>query len=157
MITTAEANAVVSAISYRNWTFSPGVPSVSDIMLNVSDHDRVFVHVTYDAPNSSNPSRNFHNDFTFSFPLPETEAEVARAVFEAVTVIEDHERREFFKVATNVYTDRPTDDFDPRPRETVFHPHGWNRNALFHALDPFATKVRGDLKAYGQQFKADAV
>lgn len=157
MITKDQADRVVSAIGYRDWTFRPGTPNVNDIVFGLSDRDRVFVHVTYTAENSSHPGQPFHNDFTFSFPLPETEAEVARAVFEAVTVIEDHERREFFTVDGSVYQDRPTDSIVGRPQDKVFHPHGWNRNALFHALDPFATKVRGELKAYGHQFKADAV
>lgn len=161
MITKAQAEAVVSAITYRDWQFRPAVADVLSNAVNGYDGNRVYVHVRYRAADSAQPGYTFDNSFIFSFPLPETEAEVARAVFEAITVIEDHERREFFKVDTSVITDRPKDGIASvlagvSQSPALFHPHGFNRNALFHRLDPFGEKVRDQLQAYGRPFTADA-
>lgn len=159
MITKSQAHEVVSKIHYRDWAFEPASQRWSDRLID-PENERVYVQVTYRAPDSTNPGRSFDNQFTFSFSLPETEAEVARAVFETITVIEDHERREFFQVDQDVIIDRQSDhDWLPvRSRsKALFHPHGFNRTAMFHALDPFAAEVRKDLKAYGRPFTADAV
>lgn len=163
MITKNQANAVVKAVKYRDWAFLP-VPQPWVDRLTDPEGERVYVQVTYKAPDSANPGRTFDNHFTFSFALPETEAEVARAIFETITVVEDHERREFFQVDHSVIQDRRTDktfalfgDGPTKDSPALFHPHGWNRTVMFHALDPFAEKVRGDLRAYGQPFTADAV
>lgn len=160
MITKAQAETVVNAITYRDWQFAATSADWASSTVNGFDGNRVYVRVAYRAPDSAHPGQVFDNAFIFSFPLPETEAEVARAVFEAITVIEDHERREFFEVDPSVITDRPRDysgsNFTRGVSPALFHPHGFNRNALFHRLDPFAEKVRGELQAYGRPFTADA-
>lgn len=164
MITKEQAHEVVDSIKYRDWKFAPVGGDLPSLLVTGFDSSRVYVEVSYTAPNSLTPSQPFNNSFVFSFKLPETEAEVARAVFEAITVIEDHERREFFQVDHAVIQDRRTDktfalfgDGPTKDSPALFHPHGFNRNAMFHALDPFAEKVRGDLMAYGNPMTADAV
>lgn len=160
MITKEQAHKVIESIEYRDWSFTPTGGDPMSLLATGYDGNRVYVKISYTAPNSLNPSQPFNNAFVFSFALPETEAQVARAVFETITVVEDHERREFFKVDHDVIQDRRKDasfaDMDGRS-EALFHPHGFNRNAMFHALDPFAEKVRGDLMAYGSPMTADAV
>lgn len=172
MITKAQAHDVIRCITYRNWIFQPDAPrSVSQRQAD-PHNERVYVQLTYSVPDSRNPGRSFDNEFAFDFALPESEAEVARAVYEGIRVIEDHERREFFEVNRDVIADRATDGhvtelfglrLPPAPGDTdngsnaLFHPHGFNRTAMFHALDPYADKVVKDLKAYGVPFTADAV
>ena len=159
MITKEQAHKVVESIEYRDWKFVPTTADWTSSIATGFDENRVYVQVSYTAPNSLAPSQPFNNSFVFNFALPETEAEVARAVFELITVVEDHERREFFKVDHDVIKDRRKDGLlaDMSESEALFHPHGFNRNAMFHALDPFAEKVRGDLMAYGSPMTADAV
>lgn len=152
MITMQQAHDVVSATSYRNWRIRPVGQTTLDTLLR-TPADRVYVRVDYTVPDSDNPMSTFDNAFVFSFPLPQTEAEVARAIFEAITVVEDHERREFFKVGSGVVRDRQGDG---RNAAALFHPHGFNRNKMFHDLDPYAGQVRKELMAYGQPFTADA-
>lgn len=109
MLTKDQAEEVVQKIRYRDWKFAPTGATFMDILGDSGGKVRIYVQVTYSAPNSVVPGQSFDNNFVFSFTLPETEAEVARAVFEAITVIEDHERREFFKVDKSVITDRLSD------------------------------------------------
>lgn len=172
MITKTQAHDVIRCISYRNWTIQPGEQNTFAQRQVDPKGERVYVKLTYSVPNSQYRDVSFDNEFTFDFALPETEAEVARAVYEGIRVIEDHERREFFEVNRDVIADRATDGhvtelfgfrLQPAPGDTdngsnaLFHPHGFNRNAMFHALDPYADKVSQDLQAYGVPFTPDAV
>lgn len=171
MITKYQAEAIVQATSYRDWTIELVNPldlTVAQIMGTVKvevDH-AVPVIFTYRAPNSTEGLAEVENAIAVAVPLTETEEQFARALYEVITRIEEHERREFFRVDYSVIRNRPrewaTGQRDMRGWITgagstaLFHPHGINRNRLFHDLDPFAKEL--SLKALDDsEMTADAV
>ncbi len=175
MITKEQAEAIVEATSYRDWEI--GMVDYTQLVLwqiqGMISHEmaqRVCVNFTYTALDSRPDAKGekVTNSVPLAIPLTETEAEFARALYEAIGIIEEHERREFFKVGLSAVQDRPYErrvEYDPRgwdtresggQKETLFHPHGINRNKLFHDLDQFAANVRiDDLK--GHTMTSDAV
>lgn len=175
MITKTQAEAIVEATSYRDWTIemvNPGQLTVWEIFgqISVEMRNQVCVNITYTAPDSR-PDANGEmvtNNVPVALPLTETEAQFARALYEAIGVVEEHERREFFRVALNVIQDRPREarvGYDARgwdtaasggQKEAIFHPHGINRNKLFHDLDAFARRVQVK-ELSGRTMTSDAV
>lgn len=175
MITKEQAEAIVEATSYRDWVIEMvdyNQLAIWQILGQISNEisQRVCVSFTYTAPDSR-PDANGEkvtNTVPLALPRTETEVEFARALYEAIGIIEEHERREFFKVGLSAVQDRPYErrsEYDPRgwdtresggQKEALFHPHGINRNKLFHDLDQFAANVRiDDLK--GHAMTSDAV
>jgi len=161
MISLSQATALANSVEYRDWEISVLSPSaltsVSDmlVLMSITAQGKVPVWLRYTAPDSD-PDREgltVTNDVYVAVPLTETEAEFARAIYEAITTIEDHERREFFKIGTGRIDDRPTE----KRSRAIFHPHGVNRNKMFHDLDSFAARVRVENVSDGQRFSADAV
>jgi len=174
MITKYQAEAIVKATHYRDWTIelvSPAQMALWGLMgLIKAELDHALpVMITYKAPDSRpGVEGEVTNQTPLSVPLTETEEQFARALFEAIGLIEEHERREFFTVDLDVVKDRPFErhvSSDQRgwntarsggQKEALFHPHGINRNKLFHDLDPFAKGLKiKDLS--GAEFISDAV
>lgn len=175
MITKEQAEAIVEATSYRDWTIEMADPSQLTLwqilgQISFEMSQRVCVNFTYTVPDSRPDAsgETVTNVAPIAIPRTETEEQFARALYEAIGIIEEHERREFFKVGLNVVRGRPSEAsnaYDPRGwdtrqsggrKEAIFHPHGINRNKLFHDLDQFAANVKIlDLK--GQVMTSDAV
>lgn len=171
MITKYQAEAIVRATSYRDWEIKPmdySTLAASQMMgyIKVELNHAVPVVFTYRAPNSTEGQPPVENVVAVAVPLTDTEEQFARALYEVVARIEEHERREFFRVDYSVIRNRPreraTGQFDARGWVTgagstaLFHPHGINRNKLFHDLDPFAKEL--SLKVMDDsEMTADAV
>jgi hypothetical protein len=175
MITKSQAEAIVKATQYRDWVIEmvdPGQLTVWEILGQITYEmaQRVCVNFTYTAADSRLDFRGetVTNVTPIAIPLTETEVEFARALYEGICLIEEHERREFFTVGLDVVKDRPYEArnaFDPRgwdtrksggQKEALFHPHGINRNKLFHDLDQFASNLRLDALT-GKAMTSDAV
>lgn len=160
MITKSQAERIVQATSYRDWRIEPVAYeqlAIWQILQQISaDLNRVLaVNFTYTAPDSRpDVEGDVTNMINLGIPLTETEAEFARALYEAISIIEEHERREFFTVGLDVIKSRPHErasTYDPKgwdttnasgQKEALFHPHGINRNRMFHDLDPFAKELK---------------
>lgn len=169
MITEEQAQAVVDATTYRDWKIE-NVDTGQLVWFQILGQikavmeKKVPVVVAYQAPNSDEGATDrVENKVYVAVPLTETEAEFARALYEVVSIIEEHERREFFRVDRSVLKDRPKDvNVGPLGITTtsgstaVFHPHGVNRNKLFHDLDGFARSLSMESMA-GGPMTADAV
>lgn len=176
MITKYQAEAIVEATSYRDWKIELVDPSemvFARIMGAIrADFNRALpVNFTYTALDSrpdAPEGATVTNVVPVAIPLTETEIGFARALYEAIGIIEEHERREFFTVGLGVVPDRAREtrlSYDVRgwntansggDKEAVFHPHGINRNKLFHDLDEFAKALRLDT-FQGDRMTADAV
>lgn len=169
MITKQQAEDIVQATSYRDWSFEPVNPDQLALwqllgMIRMELVGKVAVRITYTAPDSTpGTSGTVENKIHVAIPLTNTEAEFARALYEMVATIEEHERREFFRVDSSVITDRGKDSkWTPRGWDhegnsaALFHPHGVNRNRMFHDLDTFASRLTVDTLA-GEPMTADAV
>lgn len=170
MITKYQAEAIVRATSYRDWSVEPmdyASLTVAQIMgsVKVELNHAVPVVFTYRAPNSTEGLAEVTNSIALAIPLTDTEEQFARALYEGISIIEEHERREFFRIDYSVIRNRPreraTGQLDARGWVTgggspaLFHPHGVNRNNLFHDLDPFAKDLT--LKTLdGSTMSADA-
>lgn len=176
MITKSQAEAIVRATSYRDWKielvdFHELLMGQLLHMVSVDFNHSLPVHFTYTAPDSRPDvpeGTTVTNVVPVEVPLTETEEQFARALYEAIGIIEEHERREFFKVGLDVVKDRAREahtEYDRRgwdtrnsggEKEALFHPHGINRNRLFHALDGFARELRlGSFQ--GRKMESDAV
>jgi len=159
MITQAQARALLDTVEYRDWKIGYVAPdafsSVADMMrvASVEAAHKVPVRITYMAADSSEESGWVTNDLFLALPLTETEAQFARVIYEAISVIEEHERREFFRVGKGVIDGTIMEKRSP----AIFHPHGIRRNKMFHDLDPFAKAVRIESLANGAEMTADAV
>lgn len=159
MITHAQAEALVDTVEYRDWSIRVVRPdmfgSVSDMMrvASVMAQGKVPVEISYVAPDSEDETRHVHNDLFISVPRTGTEAEFARALYEAIARIEEHERREFFRIADGRIDGQTVE----KRSRAIFHPHGIKRNAMFHDLDKFAEDVRLEALADGEEMTADAV
>lgn len=160
MITKQQAEDIVRATSYRDWSFEPVNPDQLALwqilgMIRMEMVGKVAVRITYSAPNSTPGAvDDVENKIHVAIPLTNTEAEFARALYEMVAVIEEHERREFFKVEMDTVRDRGRDQGGHN--RALFHPHGVNRNRLFHDLDAFASRLTVDA-LNGEPMTADAV
>lgn len=159
MITQAQARALVDSCEYRDWKIRTVDPdqfsSVADMMkvAAVQAARKVPVQISYMAPDSSDEVGWVTNDLFLTLPLTETEAEFARALYEAISVIEEHERREFFRVGKGIIDGKIVEKRSP----AIFHPHGIRRNRMFHDLDPFAKTVKVESLVNGAKMTADAV
>lgn len=159
MISKAQAHALVESCEYRDWKISLPDPTrytVSDLSRIVAAEaaGRVPVVFSYEAPNSD-PGMEWttvQNDVHTALPLTETEAEFARVMYEVISIIEEHERREFFKIGNGELDRRAVEKFS----KAVFHPHGVRRNKMFHDLDPFAKDLVIPGVLEGQNLTADA-
>lgn len=175
MITKYQAEAIVEATSYRDWKIevvSPDQLTYWQIMgmIRADLNNTLPVMFTYTASDSrpDAPEPTVTNIIPMAIPLTETEVQFARALYEAIGIMEEHERREFFKIGLSVVKDRAREDsrsydwrgWDTRnsggQKEALFHPHGVNRNKLFHDLDRFAHSLYMQTLE-GEAMTADAV
>lgn len=160
MITKQEAREIVRATSYRDWSFD--VVSVGQLdvwgllgLVHVEMDGKIAVVITYQADNSDESvGGRVENKIHVAIPLTETPEQFARALYEMVAVIEEHERREFFRVELNQIRNRRRDP--GTGNRALFHPHGVNRNRLFHDLDAFASGLKVEAMD-GTPMTADAV
>lgn len=161
MISKAQAHALIESAEYRDWkigVINPEAFAVSlyDMMrlVTIEGRNRVPVMITYTAPNADEGIQGTVSiPVAISLPLTETEAEFARALYEAIAVIEDHERREFFRIGHGSIDGRRVE----KGSRAIFHPHGVRRTAMFHDLDGFAERVRIESVADNSPVTADAV
>jgi hypothetical protein len=159
MISMAQARALVESCRYRDWSIglpNPARYSASDFLkiATVEASGRCPVLISYEAPNSD-PGMEWEtvqNDLHVALALTETEAEFARSLYEAIATVEEHERREFFKIGYGELDHKVIE----KRSHAVFHPHGVNRDKLFHDLDPFAKDLQL-VTVLGTPFTADAV
>lgn len=141
MITLAQARALIESAEYRDWKIEnpdPNTLSFVDLWRAATAESRgvVPVVITYEAPNSDPGMEHttVSNAIPVALELTETEAEFARELYEAISRIEDHERREFFKIGNGRIDGRNVE----KGSRAIFHPHGVNRNRMFRDLDRFA-------------------
>lgn len=168
MITKDQAEDIVKATTYRDWTIETVErEELTVAMLLGHIHfemtGKIPVRFVYSAPNSEPGKGDVENRVHVAIPLPSTEAEFARALYEVVSIIEEHERREFFRVGKSVVRDRLRDSAwtsegwkEDGGSSALFHPHGVNRNALFHGLDAYAAGLKMEA-LNGTPMTADAV